>query len=328
MPDGSGDYDYGFVRFSTDDLPEQDRLANWRETCARAMMKVDMDPPPDEPFRCTAELRRLPNLAMASIATTPNRLTRSRSLLADGNDDLLFVIPLEGRAEIKQSHREASLEPGCGWLMSCENPSSTTVQSFSRFVSLAIPTAVLSPMIGGIDADLIPAIPDRAEAIRLLMVYLSGLGQDIALAAPSTRHLVVSHVHDLVALAVGASRDVTEAARGRGLRAARLRAAKAHIMAHLSQQDLSVESVARDQNVTPRYIRKLFETENASFSEFVLAQRLASAHRMLGDPRLATQSISSIAFAAGFGDISYFNRTFRRHFGATPSEVRQTLASG
>lgn len=134
-------------------------------------------------------------------------------------------------------------------------------------------------------------------------------------------------MHDLVALAVGATRDVTDAARGRGLRAARLQAAKAHIMAHLSQQDLSMESVARDQNVTPRYIRKLFETENASFSEFVLAQRLTSAHRMLGDPRLATQSISSIAFAAGFGDISYFNRTFRRHFGATPSEVRQSLAA-
>jgi len=164
----------------------------WRETCARTMMKVDMGPPPETPFRCTAQLRRLPNLAIASIATTPNRLTRSRSLVADGNDDLLFVVPLEGHVEIRQSGREADLAPGSGWLMSCENPSATTVKSFSRFVSLAIPAAVLSPMIGGIDANLMPAIPDRAEAIRLLMGYLACLDQDIALSAPSARHLVVS----------------------------------------------------------------------------------------------------------------------------------------
>jgi len=29
-----------------------------------------------------------------------------------------------------------------------------------------------------------------------------------------------------------------------------------------------------------------------------------------------------VAFDAGFGDLSYFNRVFRRRFGATPSDVR------
>jgi AraC-like DNA-binding protein len=32
--------------------------------------------------------------------------------------------------------------------------------------------------------------------------------------------------------------------------------------------------------------------------------------------------VSSVAFEVGFGDLSYFNRTFRRRFGATPSDVR------
>lgn len=322
MPEQSAEGDYGFIRFSTDNLPEKDRLTVWRETCARTMMHVDMDPPREGVFRCTAEVRTLPNLGIATIATTPNRLTRSRSLVADGNDDFLFVIPLEGRAEIKQRDREAALVASNAFLMKCESPSSTTVQSFSRFMSLAVPAAILSPMMAGIDPELLPVIPDRVEAVRLLTGYLSSLHQDVVLSAPATRHLVVSHVHDLIALAVGATRDMAEVARGRGLRAARLQAAKTHIAAHLGQSDLSVETVAVDQGVTPRYIRKLFEIEGASFSEFVLAQRLTRAHRMLGDPRFSSQSISSIAFAVGFGDISYFNRTFRRHFGATPSEVR------
>ncbi len=67
---------------------------------------------------------------------------------------------------------------------------------------------------------------------------------------------------------------------------------------------------------------KLLVIEAASFSEFVLAQRLVRAHQMLTDPRCAGRPISAIAFDAGFTDLSHFNRTFRRRFGSTPSDVR------
>jgi AraC-like DNA-binding protein len=42
----------------------------------------------------------------------------------------------------------------------------------------------------------------------------------------------------------------------------------------------------------------------------------------MSDPRQAEQTLTAIAFAVGFGDLSYFNRTFRRRFGATPSDIR------
>ena len=73
-----------------------------------------------------------------------------------------------------------------------------------------------------------------------------------------------------------------------------------------------------------RYVHKLFENKGFTFSSFVRDQRLACAHRMLSDPRLADHTIGSIAFDVGFGDLSYFNRTFRRRYGATPGEIRQS----
>jgi len=40
-------------------------------------------------------------------------------------------------------------------------------------------------------------------------------------------------------------------------------------------------------------------------------------------PRPAgARRISDIAYDAGFGDLSYFNRVFRRRYDATPSEIR------
>jgi AraC-like DNA-binding protein len=66
----------------------------------------------------------------------------------------------------------------------------------------------------------------------------------------------------------------------------------------------------------------LFEAAGLSFSEFVLAERLARAHRMLTAPRYAGATISAIAYAAGFADLSHFNHSFRRRYGGTPSDVR------
>jgi AraC-like DNA-binding protein len=44
----------------------------------------------------------------------------------------------------------------------------------------------------------------------------------------------------------------------------------------------------------------------------------------LTDPNSRDRTILSIAMDAGFSDQSWFNRSFRRHFGATPSDVRGT----
>jgi AraC-like DNA-binding protein len=58
----------------------------------------------------------------------------------------------------------------------------------------------------------------------------------------------------------------------------------------------------------------------------VLTERLARAHRMLTSPRHAGETISVIAFAVGFADLSHFNRAFRRRYGCTPSDVRALAA--
>jgi AraC-like DNA-binding protein len=96
------------------------------------------------------------------------------------------------------------------------------------------------------------------------------------------------------------------------VRAARLRAIKADITERLTQDDLTVAAIASRQRISESYVRKLFESEGSSFSECVLGERLIRAHRMLTDPRFAGRSITSVAFDAGFGDASYFNRSFRR----------------
>ena len=131
-------------------------------------------------------------------------------------------------------------------------------------------------------------------------------------------------MHDLIAATIRAARDGRAIAEGCGIAAARLRAIMTEISTHLCDGDLSVAKIARNHRLTPRYIHKLFENEGLTFSSFVLGQRLSRAHRILSDPQLADRNISSVAFDVGFGDLSYFNRSFRRRYAVTPTDIRQS----
>lgn len=56
-----------------------------------------------------------------------------------------------------------------------------------------------------------------------------------------------------------------------------------------------------------------------SFSKFLLQLRLETACRELSE---TDRTITEIAYACGFGQISFFNRSFRKAMGCSPSEFR------
>jgi transcriptional regulator GlxA family with amidase domain len=115
---------------------------------------------------------------------------------------------------------------------------------------------------------------------------------------------------------------------GHRLRAGRLDAIKQDIAASLDRADLSVAALADRHGCTPRCVQRLFEAEGTTFTEHVLALRLAGAHGLLLDARRQGEKICAVAYDCGFGDLSYFNRAFRRRYGATPSEVRAEARRG
>lgn len=158
--------------------------------------------------------------------------------------------------------------------------------------------------------------------MHLLLSYATALQRlDEALPGNMAR-MIATHLLDLTALTLGATRDAQQVALGRGLGAARLAAIKADISQRADLRGISAEQIATSHQVSPRYVRKLFESEGLSFTEYTLGQRLMRAHRMLADPLWCRHSITDIAYEAGFNDLSYFNRAFRKRYGETPSEVR------
>jgi AraC-like DNA-binding protein len=182
----------------------------------------------------------------------------------------------------------------------------------------------LGPLLGNFERPAI--IPRNSEAQRFLESYLGILSHP--LTTPGLRYVVLNHIHELIAVALGDADDATAKANRLSVPKERLKAIKADILENLSSPELTETTVALRQRVTSRYIRKLLRAEGTTFSKFVLSQRLMHAHHMLSDPLCAGMKISDIALEAGFSDLSYFDRTFHRRFHGTPSEVRAILVRG
>jgi AraC-like DNA-binding protein len=311
-------------RFSTEAFPEHQRMAAWREIFGRTVVALDIEPLNPNEFHSEATVCQLPGLGVLFAASDAMHLSHTRELVRDG--DLSFMAAPTCQCAASQLGRNPVLGPGDGVLMNNAEVGTMTLASASRFTTFRVPAAAIAPLVPDLGAAVARLIPAGNAALRLLVSYLASALDTEALVTPELQQLAVTHVCDLLAMTLGATRDATEIANARGVRAARLRATKAFVMQQLGRHELTTATVAAHLGVTPRYVNMLFETESESFSEFVLAQRLTRAHRMLADPRLAGRAIGAIAFDAGFADQSYFNRSFRRRFGMTPSEVRvQTL---
>jgi AraC-like DNA-binding protein len=130
------------------------------------------------------------------------------------------------------------------------------------------------------------------------------------------------YLADLVTLALGTDTEGRSFGEDRGLKAARLSAVLSAIDRRFFDPRFDLDRLAQQLGISRRYIQQLLEQTGRSFGEHVAERRLQQAFSLLRDPRCARLRIIDIALTVGFGDVSHFNRMFRRRFGQTPSAVR------
>ncbi|MGQ7957812.1 response regulator transcription factor [Pseudomonas sp. SP16.1] len=90
-----------------------------------------------------------------------------------------------------------------------------------------------------------------------------------------------------------------------------------HYSEHLEQKVL-----AERCGMTPFRFSRLFKQAcGMSFPEYVQRKRLEKAEELLANSQMP---ITSIAYAVGFQDPSYFARAFKQQFGCCPSDFRRS----
>lgn len=84
--------------------------------------------------------------------------------------------------------------------------------------------------------------------------------------------------------------------------------------------NLSLETIARNVNLSPSYLRALFcEVTGCPLAEYVKQMRMEAARHLLATEFL---TIKEVLAQTGIKDPSHFNRDFKLKYGVTPAQYR------
>ncbi|PJG54940.1 AraC family transcriptional regulator [Bradyrhizobium forestalis] len=309
------------LSFSGD--PTGPSYEGWREQFCRQVMGTDFVPIGDGPVHRTIRPAILPRVRLSASHGTP------MSFVSMGaNDELVVVMSPNSALSGTMGRRALNIAAGD---LTIGDPSirgaRVTQMAYGNFQTALLPRKALLRACPNAE-DLIARPIDGVKPITSMFLQYYDLAHSHAdKLAPAELDAVSQHLFDLAVLMLGARGDAAEEARLRGLAAARFDALKSDILAQLDSPALSLSDLAASHRISPRSIQLLFERAGITYSGFVLEQRLLRAERLLRNPAMRSRKIIEIAHLAGFHDVSYFHRVFRRRFGQTPDDMRK-LAGG
>jgi AraC-like DNA-binding protein len=255
------------------------------------------------------------------MVATPMEFVRNKHHLKDGNDDFLLGMVETGHAQYVHAGKEGVYDVGSVFFVDQGRPLWGFGPCDGRVRNIIVRAAALKSLVSHPE-DLAGHPLRPGPALRLLDDYLRSLTSLEEPPPPELAPIIGVHLLDLLAATLGPTADAAEMIAGRGVRAARLRAILAEVARRFSEPDFDLDKVAGALGLSRRYVQQLLEETGKSFVEHLIERRLDRAFAMLTDRRCLHLAIIDIAIAVGFGDVSHFNRMFRRRFGDRPSGVR------
>jgi hypothetical protein len=155
----------------TDDWPERDRLALFRENFGGDRVRVE--PLAEQPLRIDATLIRMPGIGLVR-----GRRSALSSHFADGNDRL--ILSLGCSAVGNQFGRDIELESGYAVALSGSDKGAFTTLQTGRIITVEFGSGALLPLLRDPSDRLARRIPKNLPALRLLRSYLRSAPSSLA----------------------------------------------------------------------------------------------------------------------------------------------------
>ncbi len=102
----------------------------------------------------------------------------------------------------------------------------------------------------------------------------------------------------------------------------RLQTVKSYIGQHYNEE-LRLAELASIQSMSPETFSRFFRQQTGQcVSRYINEVRLQHCRQLLCETDMA---VKEIAYSCGFNTLSFFNRSFLRQYGCTPTECRERV---
>ena len=308
--------------WDTGTMAPAQQFGYWREVLCEAFTALDSVPRVPGGHRSTVLLHEVDQINAVELMSFAQDVIRGRSEIHRRADEFFFAnLQIEGCCTVEQDGRQIEVTPGSFYLVDTTRPYRLHFQNDFRALSFRLPHRHIECRL---------ANPRRFTAVKVdATSAVGGLAVNHMLGlmrcAPGLDSAVASRLSAMLAelLSIAVSAQVPRVASGQDRRLQRetfRQSIVSYVEAHALEARLSVDSVARQFCVSPRYVHGVFADLGSSFTQLTVERRLQAAAHRLAQP--CRPAIATVAADCGFGDLSHFGRTFRRRFGCTPRQWR------
>jgi AraC-like DNA-binding protein len=306
--------------------------AAWRDAVCNTFVRLECTPQRDAPFHGHLNSGVLGELHVTRVQSSPQVVRRTSELAAQATEAyVLLSIQTRGRTLVQQGGSEALLTPGCIAFYDTARPYTLTLPNDFDQIVLHLPRQTIEANApGGLAkmATMLPSSNPFAQAILALAPQLlriatsspSALAERTAKAAIELISLAltsltipVGHLENELPRVTAPNNASAEALiwRTRDL-----------ITKQIDDSELTPLKLAAQLNVSIRRLQEVFKAQGTTLSDCIWEARLEFARSLLVSAPHRGESISTIAYRAGFADCAHFSRRFKQRFHVSPSEYR------
>ena len=312
------------VVFDTKTLAAAKRRQAWRDAICEIYLQVDCVAEKQYDYAGFVREARLGAVTLTDTLLSPQTIHRRSQHIGHFDKDC-YYLGIEHLSEINvhQAGRSFPLRPGIGGLYYANEPYELRCDAKSRQFWVELPREAFDRRFDSGRPPLLTPFNLSHGLGRIAAEFCATLASEGANVEESSREKLGEQFMDILALALSSKPD-RQPADDKSVQRARLQSVKAYIESNLSDPNLSLAMIAKQNGVSLRYLHQLFRFMDMSVSEWLWFRRLQRCHDMLTSPQHANQSITEIAYSMGFSSSSHFSNLFRAQFDARPSDVRGT----
>lgn len=305
-------------RFTTESYPEAARAAAWADAVDQLGWRASSVTWKQKLHGTSTARASSGGFVFAALSSVPQTLELKNA----PGDSLTIVLHLDGDATLLAGDRRERVAVRDVVYASPDDPASLLFSSSFRAFVVRVPRAAMN-------ARLLSPVSLRAGRLsgdtgigHVFSGFLVSVAESMeSLSAAEIRPLELALTEFLVASLAGHEHKGGFAGLTPSQAAIFSRVCR-YVETNLGDPDLSINTLATEERVSPRYVQKLFEAAGQSFSSYLRARRLERCRAELVDPLHEKTSVSDICFRWGFNDPAHFSRVFRERYGASPRTFR------
>lgn len=273
-------------------------------------------------FRATMRAVDVGSVRVNRLRTSAVSVIRPPDRLADEHGEYLSVVVVRsGGALVEQRRSRFRLCAGEAAFVDFAAPFEVRLSGSGDYVFAYLPHATLAAR--SVDVRALAGVVVPAEPLTVLLGAVLEQFSEVDLCPGDSADVALVE-HAVVDLCLAVIRQ----AQGRNVQAGaavvrnRARAVE-FVENNYTDRTLTVAKVAAAMRVSPRYLHRLFESEQHSVYELIRRRRVGRGLDLLTDPAHAHLTIGQVAVRSGFGGPSQFGRAVRDVTGSTPRAIRR-----